>query len=125
MSFPGSPEFENQASRVANDMNVGNAGEAAAILHNQIMSDPRDAGAFIQRAQSEAPGGRDQILVDRRGNVAVEDKFTGQEVFAGRLPGGFPPIIIDIGGWEWGHLHPQPRPGRDHDGHDHGGRRHF
>jgi hypothetical protein len=128
MSFP---EFEYKAGRVASDLNTGNAQDAANVLREEILLHPRETGALIDRANHmSAPNRRDDILVDRLGEVAVRDRYTGQETYAGRLPGGFFPPVIVIGGWEWGHHHgpgpfPHPHPGPrpfPHPGH--GGHRH-
>lgn len=107
MSFP---DFEYKASRVANDLNVGNAVDATNVLRDEIYRHPYETGALIQEAnRMSSPNRRDDILVDAAGDVAVRDRYTGQEMFAGRMPGGIPPVII-IGGWEWGR-HPYPHPG--------------
>jgi hypothetical protein len=96
------PDFEYRAERIAVDLNVGNANDAANVLRDELYRQPWEAGALINRAnQLSSPARRDDIIVDRIGDVSVRDRYTGYSVYAGRLDNrpypGYPvPIPIPI-----------------------------
>ncbi len=120
MSFSG---FEYEARRVATDLNTGNTFDAAAVLRDELYRHPYEAGALIGRAnQLSSPNRVDDILVDRVGNVAVANRYTGEEQYVGRLPSAYIPPVVIIGGWNWGHHrpgYPLPHPGYPHPGYPH------
>ena len=93
-------EFGDDAGRCADDLNTGNAVDAAAVLRREMYGHPLEFNSFVDEVNRlSSMSRRDDIVRDTSGNVAVRDRYTGKEIVVGR-PGGLPPTLppIDIGG---------------------------
>jgi len=97
--------------RFKHDLVEGNARDAANVLHEQLMHNPREANKLIHESEKwdrqgvnlkehgfpEHVGIRDDILVGPQGQVAIRDKATGQEGLIGQIPREMPPQIAQPG----------------------------
>lgn len=95
-------QMETDAFRVAYDLNVGNAADAAAVLRNAMYYYPLEFSTLLYEInRNSSPARRDDLIYDQMGNLLIRDRYSGQELFVGQ-PGnvGLPPTLppIDLGG---------------------------
>lgn len=78
---------EQQAERVAFDLNTGRMQDAAHVLRNQVECNPQEALQIIRMANQMRDHRSPDHIVVQNGNVFVRDERHHTQVFAGHLGG--------------------------------------
>lgn len=90
-------EGEYKARILANELNRGDAREAADLVRHELYEDPRGALWLMQRArQMESRGGVDDLLIGEHGHITILNKYTGRvDAYAGQLPvEAMSPVVV-------------------------------
>ena len=96
----GFSDTESDVQRCADDLNNGNAVDAAYVLRHEMYDHPLEFSSFVDEVNRRSSFSKpDTIVYDRFGNVSIRDLISGREIPVGKST-GLPPTLppIDIGG---------------------------